>query len=92
MEKFMKASIKIALLFIVGTLFFSCASGRPIVRTAPDNNQTYRVDYLFEHDGCKVYRFKDDGHYVYFTNCKGDVTSIEDDSISTRITNRINIY
>ncbi|EDN85213.1 hypothetical protein PARMER_03252 [Parabacteroides merdae ATCC 43184] len=25
----------------------------------------------------------DMGHYIYFTNCKGDVTSIESDSVRT---------
>ena len=37
----------------------------------------------FEHEGCKVYRFMDMGHYIYFTNCEGDVTSIESDSVRT---------
>lgn len=46
-------------------------------------NSTYQVEYLFEHEGCKVYRFMDMGHYIYFTNCKGDVTSIESDSVRT---------
>ena len=42
-----------------------------------------QVEYLFEHEGCKVYRFMDMGHYIYFTNCEGDVTSIESDSVRT---------
>ncbi|MDD3891564.1 MAG: DUF4884 domain-containing protein, partial [Bacteroidales bacterium] len=37
----------------------------------------------------KVYKFYDSGHYVYFTNCRGDVTSIANDSVKTRIENRI---
>lgn len=68
---------------------FSCFSERPIVSKAPDNNQTYKVDYLFEHDGCKVYRFMDMGNYVYFTNCTGDVTAISNDSTKMRIENRV---
>ena len=47
------------------------------------NNSTYQVEYLFEHEGCKVYRFMDMGHYIYFTNCEGDVNSIESDSVRT---------
>lgn len=31
----------------------------------------------------------DMGHYIYFTNCEGDVTSIESDSDSVRTVNRI---
>jgi hypothetical protein len=41
------------------------------------------VEYLFEHDGCKVYCFYDRGHYVYFTNCNNVVTSMECDSTDT---------
>lgn len=68
------------LMLFLGTLFHSCFSGRPLERTYSDNNEEYKVDYLFEHDGCRVYRFKDKGNYVYFTNCNGDVTSIVNDS------------
>lgn len=56
-----------------------------------DNNETYNVEYLFEHDGCKVYRFSDNGNYVYFTNCKGDVTSFVNDSTDAHIENHIKI-
>ncbi|WP_455638894.1 DUF4884 domain-containing protein [Parabacteroides sp.] len=64
--------------------FSACGlTGTPIAQSAPDNNPSYKVEYLFEHDGCKVYRFMDMGHYIYFTNCQGDVTSIENDSVRT---------
>lgn len=45
------------------------------------NNPDYTVSYLFEHDGCRVYRFYDtySGSYVYFTT-QGDATSIPNDS------------
>lgn len=62
--------------------FSACGlAGTPIAKSASDNNPTYKVEYLFEHDGCKVYRFMDMGNYIYFTNCQGDVTSIENDSV-----------
>ncbi|MDR3057009.1 MAG: DUF4884 domain-containing protein [Prevotella sp.] len=79
--------IKTGLILLVGFIFFSCSSGRPIAKVPSDNNTTYKVDYLFEHEGCKVYRFYDNGHYVYFTNCNGESISIENDSTQTRITN-----
>ncbi|MBD8348103.1 DUF4884 domain-containing protein [Dysgonomonas sp. HGC4] len=63
----------------------SCGTGEPLVRTKTQNNSTYKVDYLFEHDGCKVYRFEDDGKYVYFTNCIGDVSVLKSDSTRTQI-------
>ena len=72
--------------YIIG--FTACGlTGRPIAKSAPENNPSYKVEYLFEHDGCKVYRFMDMGNYVYFTNCQGDVTSIENDSV--RIVNKV---
>ncbi|PXV64084.1 uncharacterized protein DUF4884 [Dysgonomonas alginatilytica] len=65
--------------------FSSCGSNEPLVRTKAQNNATYEVDYLFEHDGCKVYRFLDNHKYVYFTNCTGDVTVSNNDSTNTQI-------
>lgn len=70
---------------IAATGFTSCSVNEPLVRAKAQNNNTYQIDYLFEHDGCKVYRFQDDGRYVYFTNCTGDVTSVENDSTETKI-------
>jgi hypothetical protein len=60
----------------------SCYNSRPLIRERADNNKSFRVDYLFEHDGCKVYRFYDHG-YVYFTNCNGE-TIARTDSTETR--------
>ncbi len=69
--------LAVVTLFIVG--LSSCAT--PTIYSKPaENNKNYQVDYLFEHDGCKVYRFLDNGNYVYFTNCTGNVTSISSDS------------
>ncbi|MCD7899431.1 MAG: DUF4884 domain-containing protein [Bacteroides sp.] len=69
--------------------FYSCFSGQALVSRDSDNNRTYTVDYLFEHDGCKVYRFYDRGNYVYFTNCRGNVISISNDSTKTYTQNTI---
>lgn len=81
---------KTLLLTLFVIVFISCVSIRqPVATLAPDNNKAYQVDYLFEHDGCKVYRFLDMGQYVYFTNCTGDVTSIKKDSTETRVINQI---
>ena len=86
----MKTLIKIFPLAFIVLFLISCGIMRqPVTTTVPDNNKTYTVDYLFEHAGCKVYRFQDMGHYVYFTNCVGDVTSIKKDSTEDRVTNQI---
>lgn len=74
-------------------LFFlsSCFTQVPLTYEKANNNPTYDVQYLFEHEGCKVYRFYDMGHYVYYTNCYGDVTSISNDSTATRVENHIDL-
>ncbi len=77
------------LAFLITTMFFSaCQTGIPLTIEPPKNNNTYNVEYLFEHEGCKVYRFRDHGQYVYFTNCRGEATAVTD---STRVRNSINM-
>lgn len=72
----MKASLfYTGLISLCSMIFSSCGVGIPIQNKAPQNNDTYTISYLFEHDGVKVYRFYDMGNYVYFTT-KGEVTII----------------
>src|SRR5262245_43178828 len=40
------------------------------IGTAATNNAGIPVDLMFEHDGCRVYRFRDVG-YHYFARCDG---------------------
>jgi len=37
------------------------------------NNLEFKVDLLFEHDGCAVYRFRDNGYSRYFSDCRGQI-------------------
>jgi hypothetical protein len=62
--------MKKILLIIVSTIFlFSCQNDyKEIVQT---DNSDFKVQYLFEVDGCKVYRFMDDGSNRYLTTCQG---------------------
>ncbi len=86
----MNSLAKNLLLAFSAIFLISCGIMRqPVTTTVPVNNKSYQVDYLFEHEGCKVYRFQDMGHYVYFTNCVGDVTSIKKDSTEARMINQI---
>lgn len=85
----MKAFIRLSIVSVVFINLLSCVYQKPISKITATNNKTYLVEYLFEHEGCKVYRFSDNGHYVYYTNCNGNVTSIENDSLSTRVENSI---
>ena len=75
-----------ALILILG--LSACTSQRPITSNKSENNQTYTVAYLFEHDGCKVYRFVDGGNTVYFTSCNGEAIS-KTDSTETRNSTQI---
>lgn len=50
--------------------------------------EDYDVVFLFECNGVKVYRFKDDwtGEYIYFTNANGrTITSIRKEQVCTAI-------
>ena len=75
------AQLFISLFCMIGLA--SCYTGIPLKSGKSENNRTYEVSYLFEHDGIKVYRFFDMGNYVYFTT-RGDVTSIKNDSTGER--------
>jgi len=69
---------KLAILTALSIILAGCFAQRPLASEQPKNNKTYEVEYLFEHDGCKVYRFSDFGNWVYFTNCNGETVSIAD--------------
>ena len=77
----------VAAIFLL-LILASCRIQKPISRQEADNNKTYNVQYLFEHDGCKVYRFYDRGRFVYFTNCRGEAISTTD---STTVRNSISV-
>ncbi len=74
----------LTLLLFSPLVFTDCYTGQPLKKEPSDNNTSYTVEYLFEHDGCKVYRFRDKGNYVYFTSCKGETTSVLSDSTGTK--------
>lgn len=74
----------LALLFVISAMG-ACTMQRSVAVGKAENNPDYTVSYLFEHDGCKVYRFYDSrsSSYVYFTT-GGDATSIKNDSTHRR--------
>ncbi len=81
-------TMKRCLFYVLIVSFCSCSIQQPIATETSANNQTYKVEYLFEHEGCKVYRFYDRGNYVYFTNCKGEAIA-KNDSIEIRNTTKV---
>ena len=47
--------------------------GDPGIATEKTNNERMDVTFLFENDGCKVYRFYDHHEYRYFATCSPGV-------------------
>jgi hypothetical protein len=71
--------IPILAIFFANT---SCISPyKAISEQKPINNPTYEVAYLFEYEGCKVYRFEDGKQSVYFTNCRGEAMTFDTTSV-----------
>ena len=50
----MKTLIRTFILFFCITGLASCYAGIPLKSGKSENNQTYEVSYLFEHDGVKA--------------------------------------
>jgi hypothetical protein len=46
----------------------------PALKATASDNASVSVEYLFTHDGCRVYRFLD-GQYHYFVRCDPPATS-----------------
>ncbi len=52
------------------TLLAAVACTNDPVSVSGTNNRQIQVDELFEHDGCKVYRFEDGYRDHYYVRCK----------------------
>jgi Domain of unknown function (DUF4884) len=81
--------------FILLSYFFSitiqsCFTPYLLLPKANNEPITYKVDFLFEHDGCKVYRFWDNGSYIYFTSCNGETIKVQTDSTGVKQFKSIN--
>ena len=61
----MKTLIRTFILFFCITGLASCYAGIPLKSGKSENNQTYEVSYLFEHDGVKVYRNRILRHFSF---------------------------
>lgn len=57
---------------LVLVLLISCS--KDPVSTNKTNNSEINIELLFEHDGCKVYRFYDAGYRQYFVKCDSSST------------------
>lgn len=63
------------LLFAAVVLYvhISGKAEQPVSSKAVGAEQAIKVDKLFTHEGCAVYRFFDANAYRYFRNCTGTV-------------------
>lgn len=55
---------------LIASMFTACVSD-PVTSV---QNGNYKVEFLFEQNGCKMYRFQDGTRYIYWTDCQGKVS------------------
>ena len=73
----MKKILAIWIVFItLGAILFGACTTEPMSKEQLGKDDGFEVEYLFEKDGIKVYRFWDGGHYHYFTS-KGETISTQ---------------
>ena len=60
--------ITLTLLLIVSVLNSSCVGDAK--ETTQDGD--FEIEFLFEKNGCKMYRFEDGGRYIYWSDCRGE--------------------
>lgn len=72
-------------LFLI--LFLGGCTKPPLQITQTDNAE-FQAEFLFKHDGCKIYRFHDAGYSHYFTNCTS-VTSTRDEACGKGCTRHV---
>lgn len=66
--------MKILLVVLIFGFVLGCKESPKPVSVEQASN--YEVQKLFEHDGCKVFKFYDGGYPRYFTNCTETISSI----------------
>lgn len=70
---------KIVFLIAIGFLLTSCYKDSISTETKGD----FKVEFLFEKNGIKMYRFRDGGRYHYFTD-RGETITTQYSNKSTR--------
>ena len=64
------------IIIVLGAMIFGACRNEPMSKERLGKDDGFEVEYLFEKDGIKVYRFWDSGHYHYFTS-KGETISTQ---------------
>lgn len=66
--------MKVIIAILLSVVFVGCT--KPGYSVIPnDSRADFEIEYLFECDGVKMYRFYDNGSYRYFTTGNGRMTS-----------------
>ena len=68
LNKKLKPAIALITILTVALLSGCLKDGQ---QTEQTTNGGFKVDLLFEKDGCKIYRFMDGGRAIYWTDCRG---------------------
>jgi Domain of unknown function (DUF4884) len=65
-------SLSLAILMVALGVMSGCFAD-PVSRQTTNNKQI-DVEFIFEHDGCKAYRFEDGGSERYYVDCRNSTT------------------
>jgi len=69
--------IAVAIVLVAGLT--SCPKPiTPAEDTRNEKAREFNVVQLFEHEGCKAYRFDDGGNYVFYVNCVSGTGKVAD--------------
>jgi len=55
--------------------FYSCKKTELKNSQELITNGSFQLEFLFEQNGCKMYRFEDNGRFIYWTDCQGKIQS-----------------
>ncbi|CAA2141587.1 hypothetical protein [Hyphomicrobium sp. ghe19] len=66
--------MKILMVTLAAFILAGCDEPKDFIVASPADRGPYEVKFLLEHDGCKVFRFRD-YEYRYFVRCDGASSS-----------------
>ena len=88
----MKKILAIWIAFItLGAILFGACTNEPMSKERLGKDDGFEVEYLFEKDGVKMYRFYDGMHYHYFTSRGETITTQQNSSGKTTTYHEENI-
>ena len=79
------------IIIVLGAMIFGACSNGPMSTERLGKDDGFAVEYLFEKDGVKVYRFYDNGYAHYFTT-QGETISVHRVNKNTIHKENINDY